>query len=515
MNDNLSSQAASDSARSQALLESLEGRTLLAGAGALYGQYYDNADFTQLNFTRDDSAIGFNWETRAPLTRMGADTFSVRWIGQLRSAEAGTYTFKVDTDGAATLRVRGQTIALASQNDGSRTGTINLPANQVVDLQLDYSHLVGAARISLGWMTPGQTTVSSIPTDRLLNTFAPAPATLSNPIIGSGADPWVIQWKDEYIYVWSDGGRIWGSRSPRLQDIGNAPAIPLYTPPAGTMYSQQVWAPELHRLDDKWYLYFAASDGNNATHRMYAATRTLDDPLGAFSFVGKLTTPTERWAIDGTVLELNGNRYFIWSGWQGFVDGQQDLYIARMSSPTTLTGERVRIATPDYAWERNGLPINEGPTILQKDGATHIIYSGSGYWTKQYALGRLTLTGNDPMLASSWTKSPTPVFSQGNGVTGVGHASFVKSPDAKEDWIVYHAHRFANSFNEDRVVRTQPFTFNGTVPDFGSPVPNGTSIAQPSGTPTLYTTSGSVTFRLLTDSTVRKVRLSRMVLSEL
>lgn len=468
------------------MIESLEARALLS-SNALYGQYYDNADFTNLSFTRDDPSVSFNWDIRAPLTRMGSDTFSVRWIGQVRSADAGSYTFKIDTEGTTTLRVRGQTIAMTTQPDGTRLGTINLPGNQVVDLQLDYVHQTGASRVSLAWMPPGQSVASSIPVDRLLNSFGTAPSTFTNPIDGNGADPWVIQWHDEYIYVWSDGGRIWGSRSPRLQDINTTAAVLLYSPPSGQAYSQQVWAPELHRLDNKWYLYFAASDGNNANHRMYVAQRNADDPLATFSFVGKLTTSVERWAIDGTVFETGGNRYFVWSGWQGFTDGQQDLYIARMSSPTTLTGDRVRIATPDYAWERNGLPINEGPEALQKNGTTNIIYSASGYWTNEYALGQLTLTGSDPMLLSSWTKTSTPVFAQGNGITGVGHASFVKSPDLTEDWIVYHAHKFASTFNEDRVVRAQPFLFNGSSPVFGFPAPSSVALPEPSGTPKLFT----------------------------
>lgn len=475
----------------RAFCDALESRSMLAGAGAFFGQYYDNANFTNLSFTRNDPGVHFDWQARAPLSRMAATTYSARWIGQIRSVDAGTYTFNIDTDGAAALRVRGQNLALSASPTGvGSVATINLPANQVVDLQLDYSHNTGNARINLDWTPPGQATPSAIPAERMLNTFAPEPSTITNPIIGNGADPWVIQYQDEYIYVWSDGGRIWGSRSARLQDIGNSPAVVLYTAPSSGDHSRNVWAPELHQLDGKWYLYFAADDGNNANHRMFVASRTSTNPLGTFTHSGKLAPTTDRWAIDGTVLEHNGSRYFIWSGWAGTTDGQQDLYIARMASPTALTGERVRIAQPTAAWERHGLPINEGPQIFQRDGQTHVIYSGSGYWTNEYALGDLKLTGADPMIASSWTKTSAPVFSQANGVTGVGHASFTKSPDGKEDWIVYHAHRFPTTFNEDRVVRTQRFVVNNGTPTFGSPVSNTASITEPSGTPT-YAISSS------------------------
>ncbi len=475
-------------------IESLEGRTMLAATGAVYGQYYDREDFKNLSFTRNDPAIAFDWGVRAPLTRMSPTSFSVRWIGQLRAGEAGTYAFKLDADGTVALRIRGQSVALTTQTDGMRIGTIPLPANQVVDVQLDYAHLTGASRVALTWMPPGQASFGAIPPDQLINTFAPAPAAFANPIDDAGQDPWVVQWHDEYIYVWSDGGRILGSRSSRLQDIGTSPGVVLYTPPTGTQYSQQVWAPELHRLDNKWYLYFAASDGNNANHRMYVATRNADDPLAGYSFVGKLAATTDRWAIDGTVVSIASNRYFVWSGWPGSTDGEQDLYIARMSSPTTISGDRVRIAAPTLSWERNGLPINEGPEALQHGNTTQIIFSASGYWTNEYSLGQITLTGSDPMLTSSWTKTPMPVFTQGNGIVGVGHASFVKSPDQTQDWIVYHAHKFAGSFNDDRVVRMQPFTFSGDAPIFGSPVAGDWTLVEPSGTPTLYTLPSGFAF---------------------
>jgi GH43 family beta-xylosidase len=157
-----------------------------------------------------------------------------------------------------------------------------------------------------------------------------------------------------------------------------------------------------------------------------------------------------------------------------------------MSNAWTITGDRVQISAPTLAWERHGLSINEGPTVLQKDGTTHIIYSASGYWTPEYSLGRLTLTGSNPLQAGSWTKSGSPVFTRTSSVVGVGHASFTKSPDGVEDWIVYHAHKSPFEFT-GRDVRAQPFTWNADdSPNFGQPVNPGTPLDEPSGTPTFY-----------------------------
>jgi hypothetical protein len=95
----------------------------------------------------------------------------------------------------------------------------------------------------------------------------------------------------------------------------------------------------------------------------------------------------------------------------------------------------------------------------------------------------LTYSGTGSLLNSaSWTKAPQPVFQSAGNVVGVGHASFVKSPDGAEDWIVYHAHKNpVPPSGEIRDVRTQPFTFfaDGT-PNFGPPIATHLSIRAPS-----------------------------------
>jgi GH43 family beta-xylosidase len=527
-------------------LEPLEPRRLLAGNG-LRGEYFDDANLTALKFTRTDPQINFDFAKSSPLPRyVSADTFSVRWTGMIAARSTGTHTFHLAADDGVRLWINDQlvidrwqdrprhpgdangdhTVSLgdfavvaANFNQSPRnydqgdfdgdgavtigdfsllaanfnttqpipeyTGQINLQANQSVNLKLEYYDRTADASVQLRWTEPGASESSLVPRDRLYDTISPA-TMISNPIAAEGADPWVIQWEGEYLYVRSDGGRIFVHRSPTLQGIANAPGAMVYNPPPGTTYSQNLWAPELHRLDGKWYIYFAADNGPNENHRMYVVEGTTQNPQSAYAFKGKIAATTDRWAIDGTVAEIGGQRYFIWSGWEGFTDGRQDLYIATMSSPWTISGNRVRIATPQFAWEQHGLPINEGPQILTRNGKLHVIYSASGYWTNEYALGQLTFQGGNPLSAAAWSKKNTPVFAQGNNVVGVGHASFVKSPDGLQDWIVYHAHNTPGTFTGIRDVRTQPFTWNpDDTPNFGAPRPTGMLIEEPSGTPHL------------------------------
>lgn len=325
----------------------------------------------------------------------------------------------------------------------------------------------------------------------LLARAAPA-QTFTNPLDG-GADPFAFQWKGQYFYTRTTGASVAVSRAPLLQDIirnKNDASVNfnVWKPSAGTDYSSEIWAPEIHRLNDKWYLYVAADDGVDANHRMYVLEGNSQDPQGTYTMKGTMTLPAfeNRWGIDGTVLQQGGKNYFVWSGRtnSGSTDttSTQGLYIAEMANPWTLTGTRTLISSPTYSWEKNGHWVNEGPEILKHGDDTFLTYSASGFYTDDYALGALKLKPNtDPLKAASWVKQPTPIFQKGNGVLGVGHASFVKSPDATEDWIVYHGKTTSGGA---RQLFIQEYTWptNGTI-SIGTPLAANTQIAAPSGVP--------------------------------
>ena len=307
--------------------------------------------------------------------------------------------------------------------------------------------------------------------------------TFTNPIIAHGQDPWVVAHGGRYYYCYSTGRGISVRASDRLELIGEGEETVLWSTPDSGPYSQNVWAPEMHRIEGRWYIYFAADDGDNKNHRMYVLRSAGDDPVGPYTFVGKVADKTDRWAIDGTVYRSDaGALYFIWSGWEGDVNDRQNLYIASMSDPVTVVGERVLISSPGYDWERVGDPdVNEGPTVLTRHGKVHVIYSASGSWTDDYCLGRLTLEGDDPLRAGSWVKHDEPVFAKTGQVFGPGHASFVRVGDGAEgvDWIVYHAARSKGS-GWDRDVRLQPFGWDGAGnPEFGEPVTAGERVGVP------------------------------------
>ncbi|WP_340023539.1 family 43 glycosylhydrolase [Paenibacillus sp. FSL K6-1096] len=312
-----------------------------------------------------------------------------------------------------------------------------------------------------------------------------------NVIMQTGADPWVYKHTDGYYYnTFVNASGVMVRRSKTITGIEAGERSLAWSPVPGTMYSSNVWAPEMHYLKDtdgqyKWYIYFAADNGTNANHRMYVLENANADPMsGSWTFKGKITDATDRWAIDGTVLTIGDQHYFIWSGWEETDGSFQNLYIATMSNPWTISSQRVLLSTPEYDWETSPGRINEGPQITIKGNKINLVYSANGSWTDSYSLGLITAsTSANLMDPDSWTKHSQPLFSSANGVYGPGHHSIVTSPDGTEDWIIYHSARWPGS-GWTRNVRAQKFSWNAdNTPNLGEPVNPNSPIAIPSGEP--------------------------------
>jgi GH43 family beta-xylosidase len=317
-----------------------------------------------------------------------------------------------------------------------------------------------------------------------------------NPI-GNGADPWVIK-HNGYYYVCQSNGDINSkgisvSKSNKLSQLGKP--VTVWNTPAKGWNSSQVWAPELHYFNKKWYIYYAAGKaGPPYIHQRSGVLQSVtDDPQGEYIDKGILNTGIDKgnetgmiWAIDVNVGRIAGKLYAVWSGWEQNATTDktsQHLYIAEMSNPWTISSARVKISSPDQPWETGGpLDLNEGPQFLIRNGQVFIIYSTRESWTPEYRLAQLKLKdpSKSPLNSANWEKSG-PVFQGTAKVLGTGHASFTQSPDGKEWWVFYHTKK-NSSPGWARDLRLQKFTWRADgSPDFGIPVPAGVAMPVPSG----------------------------------
>ncbi|MBD2872943.1 family 43 glycosylhydrolase [Paenibacillus arenilitoris] len=304
----------------------------------------------------------------------------------------------------------------------------------------------------------------------------------SNPINTAGADPYIMLHSDGYYYFTRTLGNrldIWKSRSLIAIDLGERKTI--WTPPSGL---KDIWAPEIHNIGGKWYIYYTANTGCGDDCRgIYVLENDSADPLqGDWTDKGKMNLPYS--GLDGTVFDHNGQLYFLyaaygdWSGSHGSA-----IAIAMMSNPWTLDGDNVILTKPEYSWEKKGMPVNEGAVILKRNGKIFLVYSASACWEDDYSLGILTADDTSDLLnPASWTKSEQPVFAKSpeNGVYGPGHNSFVQSKDGTQDLIVYHGNSGPGQGCGPRPTRVQPFTWmNDGSPNFG--IPTNGPLAVPSG----------------------------------
>jgi GH43 family beta-xylosidase len=267
-----------------------------------------------------------------------------------------------------------------------------------------------------------------------------------------GQDPWVVAHDGWLLLVQraARDRRLVIRRFRDLERMDRAEEKVIWSPNGSGDHSRQLWAPELHHLDGRWYVYYSASDGRSANHRNYALV--ADDPFGPYEDVGRIADPShDVWAIDLTVFTHQGQLYAVWSGWDGPDDGfPQNLYIAPMSDPTTICGERRCISRPEHDWEMSVAPVNEGPEAITNvsTGQLFILYAADASWTQAYKTGLLEWTGGDVLDPSSWRKLPRPFF------TGGGHASVFDTKSGP--YFIYHRKLSSDPGWADREIRWAP-----------------------------------------------------------
>lgn len=304
-----------------------------------------------------------------------------------------------------------------------------------------------------------------------------------NPIIEQRADPWVYKHTDGYYYFTAsvpEYDRIEVRRAKTIQELGEANAKEVWRKREKGPMSKNIWAPEIHYINGKWYIYYAAARVDAPfDHRVYVLENTLDNPLeGNWVEKGKIKMNWESFSLDATTFEHQGMRYLVWAQKDPNIYGNSNLYIAPMSNPWTIDGEQVMIAKPEYDWETIGFWVNEGPSVLKRNGKIFISYSASAT-DHNYCVGLLTASDQADLLdPNSWSKSPEPVFktSEENAQYGPGHGCFTVSPDGKQDIFVYHARNYKKIkgdplYDPNRHTRAQQLNWNSDgTPDFGIPV---------------------------------------------
>jgi GH43 family beta-xylosidase len=308
-----------------------------------------------------------------------------------------------------------------------------------------------------------------------------------NPLVRQRADPQVSLQADGWYYFTAtvpEYDRIELRRARTLDGLGAAPPKVVWRKHASGAMGAHVWAPEMHRIDGKWYIYFTAAPADKIWEiRLYVLENASADPFeGEWVERGQLKTGWESFTLDATTFEHHGQRYLVWVQREpsGSRDKGTNIYIAKMDGPLAIHGPAVMLTKPEYAWEKVKYEVNEGPAVLVKNGRVFLTYSASAT-DANYCMGMLTASADADLLdPRSWRKSPEPVFksSEKNGQWGPGHNAFTTTPDGKTDVLVYHARSYRDIVGDplhdpNRATRAQVIHWRADgTPDFGEPVPD-------------------------------------------
>lgn len=313
----------------------------------------------------------------------------------------------------------------------------------------------------------------------------------SAPLIIQRADPYIYKHTDGYYYFSASVpayNRIELRRARTIEGLAHAAPRTIWRKHDEGPMSELIWAPEIHFIDGKWFVYFAAAattafDQNGMfQHRMFCIECDQADPMGNeedWIERGQVNTPIDSFSLDATTFTLNNKLYYVWAQKDPAIKGNSNLYIAEMENPWTLKTKPVLLSKPEFDWETKVFWVNEGPAVLHRNGRLFLTYSASAT-DENYAMGMLTCDDDADVLdAANWTKSTTSVFQSDveHDQFGPGHNSFTVAEDGTTDLMVYHCRNYTDIkgdplYDPNRHTIVKPFSYDDNgVPVFGKPVP--------------------------------------------
>ena len=272
--------------------------------------------------------------------------------------------------------------------------------------------------------------------------------------------PFIMQRADPYIYRHLDGeyyftasvpeyDRIILRHSDTLDGLKLADEVTIWEKHDKGIMSAHIWAPEIHYLNNKWYIYYAGGDVDNLWDiRPYVLECKGKNPLvDSWQEIGMVKSKDSfsfnDFSLDMTVFSNKEKLYCVWAEKVNIGKKISNLYIAEMRSPVELGSEQVLLSTPDYNWERIGFWVNEGPSVITNKDKIFLTYSASE--TRDcYCVGMLSIDKNEDLLdPRCWKKKRYPVLKTDDvkHIYGPGHNSFVE--DEKGNAVmIYHARQY-------------------------------------------------------------------------
>ncbi|SMQ75486.1 immunoglobulin-like domain-containing protein [Agreia sp. VKM Ac-1783] len=295
--------------------------------------------------------------------------------------------------------------------------------------------------------------------------------TFPDPLVERRADPDVTLGDDGWYYFTASYpmtraddpngyDRVVLRRAQTIQGLKTAPEATIWHENTDPALNRFIWAPELEKIGDDWYILFTAARNGvwdirpamlKFTGGEFGGEAALDPAnwtsLGQVTAAPGDTEAFTHFSLDMTHFSSGGKDYVVWAE----KPGQSTLRMAEVdrANPNQLISQSILLSSPTLAWERNGGDeIDEGPAVITKNGKIIVAFSASTVDDK-YAVGVLTADSAADLLdPASWTKNPYPLLTSADvpGQVGPGHNSFTVD-EFGNPVSVYHSRTVNDSSN--------------------------------------------------------------------
>lgn len=277
-----------------------------------------------------------------------------------------------------------------------------------------------------------------------------------NPFIPQRADPYIVKGEDGFYYFTAsfpafenaENGydRIILRKSETVAGLQTAQEFTVWKAHESGKMSRHIWAPEMHLIGNKWYIFFAAGEKEDVWKiRPFVLRCKGSDPINdAWEELGQMQATKDdkmsfnSFSLDMTYFEHHGKHFVIWAQ----IEGNSSLFMAQINpeEPNKLISLPVLLTKPEYDWECVRHKVNEGASVIKTDDKIYVFFSASGTGA-EYCIGVLYADINaDITDKSSWTKKDSPILSTSSlkDEAGPGHNCFVKDENG-ELLLVYHS----------------------------------------------------------------------------
>lgn len=201
-------------------------------------------------------------------------------------------------------------------------------------------------------------------------------------------DPFVITESGLYYLLGTTGNDCWNAGSDLTlyvsRDMTEFERVGCMTAEGALSGYTQIWAPELHRYREKYYLIVSVFDRAKGRGSIILVS---DSVRGKFTpLTGEYITPNGWWCLDASLFVWKGEPYLYFSNeWINPVssDGDGALFIAKLSDDLTslasppkkvVSGKHCGFSVEIESGGKRGY-VAEGPFAVEKNGRIFLYWS--------------------------------------------------------------------------------------------------------------------------------------------